>query len=112
MWWNYNYFTPVVLTYLCGIEGWAASPLKHVFIDIPIISSKDWIQIPVVEVKGIHQSHSVEPQLRQQLLDTNGNLQHLRHTQQSSLKKKDGDKMLCLQSKHEVFESFNLKLNW
>lgn len=42
-----------------------------------------------MDVKGIYQCDSVGPQLRQQLLDTNRNQQHLRHTQKSSLKKKE-----------------------
>lgn len=82
--WPYNL---VSSTDLCSIEGGFASPLEHVLINIPIVSSQDRIQLLVVDVKGIRQGHSVGPQLSQQLLDSTRNLHHLRHTQQSGLEK-------------------------
>lgn len=78
--------TLVVLTDLGCIERWVARPLKQVLIDVSIISSKDRIQLLVMEVKGIYQGHGVGPQLTQQLLDTARNLHHLGYGQQSSLK--------------------------
>lgn len=80
----------MTLTDLCGVQGWAASPIKQVLVDVSVISSQDRIQLLVMEVKGIYQHHGVGPQLSQQLLDTNRNQQHLGHAQQSSLKKKKG----------------------
>lgn len=82
--WPYNL---VGSTDLCSIEGGFASPLEHVLINIPIVSSQDRIQLLVVDVKGIRQGHSVGPQLSQQLLDSTRNLHHLRNTQQSGLEK-------------------------
>lgn len=82
--WPYNL---VGSTDLCSIEGGFASPLEHVLINIPIVSSQDRIQLLVVDVKGIRQGHSVGPQLSKQLLDSTRNLHHLGHTQQSGLEK-------------------------
>lgn len=76
------------VTDLSFVERWVTGPLKHVLVDVAIISSEDRIQLHVVEVEGIDQRHGVGSQLTEQFLDTSRNLQHLGHRQQSSLRKR------------------------
>lgn len=76
------------VTDLGCVERWVTGPLKHVLVDVAIISSEDRIQLPVVEVEGVDQRHGVGSQLTEQFLDTSRNLQHLGHRQQSSLRKR------------------------
>ncbi|KAG7242384.1 hypothetical protein INR49_023513 [Caranx melampygus] len=67
-----------------------------------------------MDIKGIYQCNSIGPQLRQQLLNTNRNQEHLRHAQKSSLKKKEMrevDEYMLLDltqlSKHPQFVDFH-----
>lgn len=76
------------VTDLSCVERWVTGPLKHVLVDVAIISSEDRIQLHVVEVEGIDQRHSVGSQLTEQFLDPSRNLQYLGHRQQSSLRKR------------------------
>lgn len=73
-------------TDLSCVERRVTSPLKHVFVDVAVISPEDGIELLVVEVEGVDQCHGVGSQLTQQFLDACRNLQHLRHCQQSSLR--------------------------
>lgn len=73
-------------TDLCSVEGWAPGPLKHVLVDVAVVASQDRVQFAVVVVEGVDQGHGVGSELRQQLLDTHRNLQHLGHAQQPGLR--------------------------
>lgn len=82
------------VTDLSFVERWVAGPLKHVLVDVAVVSSKDRIQLLVVEVEGIDQRHAVGSQLTEQFLDTSRNLQHLGHRQQSSLRRRTEQKWM------------------
>lgn len=70
---------------LGGVEWGLASPLIQVLVDVAVISAQDGVQLPVVQVEGVHQGHSVGPQLLQELLHVSRNLRGLWHRQQAGL---------------------------
>lgn len=72
--------------HLGGVERGVARPLEQVLVHVPVIAAQDRIQLPVVEIEGIHQRHGVGPEPGQELLDVSGDLQGLGNTQQPGLR--------------------------
>lgn len=70
---------------LGGVERGVARPLEQVLVHVPVVAAQDRIQLPVVEIEGIHQRHGVGPEPGQELLDVSGDLQGLGNTQQPGL---------------------------
>ena len=72
-------------THLGAVEGRAAGPLEHGFVDVAVIAAEDRVEHLVVVVEGVHQQHGVGPHLGQQLLKAPGDRQHLGPAQHAGL---------------------------